>query len=102
MPSNQSDLIQPVATLTTKSAPVQCPHCNQFVYTVLDYDSGVCTGLSVAGLFMAGLHSGGCLLPFLFPWTKDVTHHCPACKEKIATFARLERDTRVHGNFFQQ
>ncbi|KAG2199891.1 hypothetical protein INT46_009831 [Mucor plumbeus] len=87
--------IQPLASLKTTSDLVQCPHCRQLVYTVLDYDSGLCTGLSVAGLFLAGCHSGGCLIPFVFPWTKDVTHHCPSCKEKIATFTRLERDTRL-------
>ncbi|KAI8344945.1 LITAF-like zinc ribbon domain-containing protein [Blakeslea trispora] len=88
--------IQPITTLKTTSALVQCPHCNQCVYTLLDYDSGACTGLSVAGLFMAGLHAGGCLLPLLFPWTKDVVHRCPACKQKIATWTRLGRDTEVH------
>ncbi|CEP12627.1 hypothetical protein [Parasitella parasitica] len=87
--------IQPINSLRTTSELVQCPHCQQLVQTVLDYDSGLCTGLSVAGLFLAGCHSGGCLIPFIFPWTKDVTHHCPSCKEKIATFTRLERDTRV-------
>ncbi|KAI8645727.1 LITAF-like zinc ribbon domain-containing protein [Parasitella parasitica] len=87
--------VQPVTSLRTTSDLVQCPHCQQLVQTVLDYDSGLCTGLSVAGLFLAGCHSGGCLIPFIFPWTKDVTHHCPSCKEKIATFTRLERDTRV-------
>ncbi|KAF1802778.1 LITAF-like zinc ribbon domain-containing protein [Mucor lusitanicus] len=87
--------VQPITALKTSSELVQCPHCQQLVYTTLDYDSGLCTGLSVAGLFLAGCHSGGCLIPFIFPYTKDVTHHCPSCKEKIATFTRLERDTRV-------
>ncbi|CAO0796751.1 unnamed protein product [Mucor circinelloides] len=87
--------VQPITSLKTSSDLVQCPYCQQLVYTVLDYDSGLCTGLSVAGLFLAGCHSGGCLIPFIFPYTKDVTHHCPSCKEKIATFTRLERDTRV-------
>jgi hypothetical protein len=96
-PQQENQIVQPVGSLGTKSELVQCPHCQQFVYTVLDYDSGLCTGLSVGGLFLVGCHSGGCLIPFLFPWTKDVSHHCPACKEKIATFTRLERDTRVTG-----
>lgn len=97
VPGQENHTVQSVGSLRTKSELVQCPHCQQLVYTVLDYDSGLCTGLSVGGLFMAGCHSGGCLLPFLFPWTKDVSHHCPSCKEKIATFTRLERDTRVTG-----
>ncbi|GAA5805774.1 LITAF-like zinc ribbon domain-containing protein [Helicostylum pulchrum] len=81
--------------LKTESELVQCPHCHQLVHTVLDYDAGVCTGLSIAGLFLAGCSNGLCLLPWLFPWTKDVTHQCPSCREKIATFTRLERDTRI-------
>ncbi|GAA5816361.1 hypothetical protein MFLAVUS_009889 [Mucor flavus] len=81
--------------LKTESEVVQCPHCHQLVHTVLDYDAGLCTGLSIAGLFLAGCSNGLCLLPWLFPWTKDVTHQCPSCREKIATFTRLERDTRV-------
>ncbi|KAI8051387.1 LITAF-like zinc ribbon domain-containing protein [Gilbertella persicaria] len=94
MPSNP--VTQSISTLKADAALVQCPHCRQLVYTVLDYDAGLCTGLSVVGLFMAGFHAGGCLIPFLFPWTKDVTHHCPSCKQKIATFTRLERDTRLN------
>ncbi|KAI7888003.1 LPS-induced tumor necrosis factor alpha factor, partial [Mucor mucedo] len=88
--------VEPINGLRTESELVECPHCRQLVYTVIDYDAGVCTGLSIAGLFLAGCGNGLCLLPYLFPWTKDVTHQCPSCKEKIATFTRLERDTRVH------
>lgn len=91
----QQQTVQPITSLRTKSDLVQCPHCQQYVYTVIDYESGLCTGLSVGGLFLAGCHSGGCLLPFLFPWTKDISHICPSCQQKIATFTRLERDTRV-------
>lgn len=94
--SQQPLNVEPINGLRTKSELVECPHCRQLVYTVLDYDAGVCTGLSIAGLFLAGCSNGLCLLPWLFPWTKDVTHQCPSCKEKIATFTRLERDTRVH------
>ncbi|KAI7904325.1 LITAF-like zinc ribbon domain-containing protein [Cokeromyces recurvatus] len=88
-------IVQPLTALKTTSDLVQCPFCHQIVYTSLDYESGLCTGLSVGGLFFAGCHSGGCLLPFLFPWTKDITHQCPSCKQKIATFTRLERDIRI-------
>jgi hypothetical protein len=65
------------------------------VYTVLDYDAGVCTAVSIGGLFLAGCHNGLCLLPWLFPWTKDVTHECPSCLQKIAKYSRLERDVRL-------
>lgn len=94
---NQPPLvIQPLTALKTKSDLVECPHCHQLVYTVLDYDAGLCTGISIAGLCLAGVQNGLCLLPFLLPWMKDVTHQCPSCKERIATFTRLERDTRIY------
>ncbi|CAO3655048.1 unnamed protein product [Mucor hiemalis] len=92
---DQNYVIQPLETLKTSSKLVQCPHCRQLVYTVLDYDAGVCTALSMGGLFLAGCNNGLCFLPALFPWSKDVTHECPSCKKKIAKFTRLERDTRV-------
>lgn len=92
---DQNHVIQPIETLKTSSKLVQCPHCGQLVYTVLDYDMGVCTALSMGGLFLAGCNNGLCFLPALFPWSKDVTHECPSCKQKIAKFTRLERDTRV-------
>ncbi|CEI93461.1 hypothetical protein RMCBS344292_07694 [Rhizopus microsporus] len=94
--------IQSVDSLTTKPAVVECQHCRQLVLTVVDYDVGLLTGLSMVGLYMLGCHSGGCLIPYLFPWTKDVVHSCPACKEKIATFTRLERDTHVHATYDRQ
>ncbi|KAI9363792.1 LITAF-like zinc ribbon domain-containing protein [Pilaira anomala] len=93
--SQQIANIVPVNELKTKSELVECPHCRQLVYTTLDYDAGLCTGLSIAGLFLAGCNNGLCLLPWLFPWTKDVSHQCPSCRERIATFTRLERDTRI-------
>ncbi|CAO3699781.1 unnamed protein product [Rhizopus stolonifer] len=86
----------PVNTLKEKPAVVECPHCQHLVLTVTDHEMGLLTGLSVVGFYMVGCHSGGCLLPFLFPWTKDVVHSCPACRAKIATFKRLGRDTQVH------
>ncbi|KAI9484000.1 MAG: LITAF-like zinc ribbon domain-containing protein [Benjaminiella poitrasii] len=95
MPPSHQLLIQPLETLKTKSELVLCPYCRQVVYTTIDYESGLCTGLSVGGLFFLGCHSGGCLVPFLFPWTKDVIHQCPSCKQKIATFTRLEKDVRI-------
>ncbi|RCH85736.1 hypothetical protein CU098_000279, partial [Rhizopus stolonifer] len=55
MPSNP--VTQSISTLKADAALVQCPHCRQLVYTVLDYDAGLCTGLSVVGLFMAGFHA---------------------------------------------
>ncbi|KAI8094576.1 LITAF-like zinc ribbon domain-containing protein [Thamnidium elegans] len=93
--SQPASSVADIRELKTESELVQCPHCHQLVHTVLDYDAGLCTGLSIAGLFLAGCNNGLCLLPWLFPWTKDVTHQCPSCREKIATFTRLERDTRV-------
>lgn len=97
--SQQIANVVPVNELKTKSELVECPHCGQLVYTTLDYDAGLCTGLSIAGLFLAGCNNGLCLLPWLFPWTKDVSHQCPSCREKIATFTRLERDTRISSVF---
>jgi hypothetical protein len=94
--SQQPFVVHPITGLRTKSELIECPHCHQLVYTVLDYDAGLCTGISIAGLCLAGLNNGLCLLPWLFPWTKDVTHQCPSCKERVATFTRLERDTRVY------
>lgn len=95
--SQESQPVKSIESLKTKSELVQCPNCQHLVYTALNYDSGMCTGLSVGGLFLAGCHSGGCLIPFLFPWTKDVNHVCPSCKVLLATFTRLERNTRVFG-----
>ncbi|KAG1147188.1 hypothetical protein G6F37_006042 [Rhizopus arrhizus] len=99
VPANPFPVIAQLDSLKTESTVVQCPHCHHFVWTVIDHEVGLLTGLSMAGLYMVGCHSGGCLLPYLFPWTKDIVHTCPACKSKVATFKRLERDTQVHTNY---
>ncbi|KAI9283403.1 hypothetical protein BY458DRAFT_530992 [Sporodiniella umbellata] len=94
-PTPPPDIVQ-AFTLKEKPAVTECFSCHRLVQTVTDYESGLCTGLSVILFYMIGCHNGGCLLPFMFPWTKNITHSCPACQEKIATFKRLERHTQVH------
>lgn len=85
-----------MANLKTDSETVQCPHCNQFVATILDYNMGLMTGASMVIMYLFGCHSGGCLIPVLIPGLKDVSHKCPNCSQPIATFERMERQTRVH------
>ncbi|KAL9548828.1 hypothetical protein MBANPS3_005503 [Mucor bainieri] len=58
--------VQSITALRTSSELVQCPHCQQLVYTVLDYDSGLCTGLT---------------LPIIAPHAKKRLQHLQDLKE---------------------
>ena len=70
-------------------SPVQCPFCGAIVRTTLEYANGRLAWLACAGLAMAGLIAGCCLLPFCTRSLRDVRHVCPSCRGVIAIYRRL-------------
>ncbi|XP_014662288.1 PREDICTED: lipopolysaccharide-induced tumor necrosis factor-alpha factor homolog [Priapulus caudatus] len=92
--------VQPVVTppttivvtsmqMGTRSTPVQCPHCQQHVNTVCEYETGMFAWLIVGVLCLVGCWLGCCLIPLCIDDCKDVRHTCPNCRNNIGMFKRL-------------
>jgi len=68
---------------------VTCPHCQQSVQTLVNYDAGLLTYLAVGACLLFGCWAGCCLIPCCVNNCQDARHSCPSCKKVIGTKTRM-------------
>ncbi|CAB4401119.1 hypothetical protein RhiirA5_492487 [Rhizophagus irregularis] len=65
----------------------QCPNCNKYVVTHINYKNGTFVYVFAMGLFTFTVVLFW--VPFFMDCCKDVTHSCPNCKSTLGTRRRI-------------
>ncbi|OQV25649.1 hypothetical protein BV898_00584 [Hypsibius exemplaris] len=60
---------------TDKPTPMQCPHCQQPITTVVTYENGSKTWIAAILCCFVGC----CCIPFCINALKNAVHTCPKC-----------------------
>ena len=75
--------------LPATSLRIYCPHCRSHGNTKITLQNGTLAWLSCSTLLLSGCMFGCCLVPFLFPYLKDIVHECSMCGKKIGIYHRM-------------